>query len=90
MPTERVIPEQRRIPRVGSLEQAIDNRLTLGLRETADLLGISETTVRNLVRKKTLPSSRIGKRVLIPRSEVLKLAGVEIVNAQVVPAGEAA
>lgn len=80
----------RRIPRVGSLEQAIDNRLTLGLRETADLLGISETTVRKMVRDKKLPSSRIGKRVLIPRSEVLKLAGVEIVNAQIVPAGEVA
>ena len=42
-------------------------RPTLSVAETADLLGISRWLVQQAVRDGSLPSVRVGRRILIPR-----------------------
>lgn len=42
-------------------------RPTLSVAETAELLGISRWLVQQAVRDGSLPSLRVGRRILIPR-----------------------
>ncbi len=42
-------------------------RPTLSVAETADLLGISRWLVQQAVRDGSLPSVRVGRRILIPK-----------------------
>ncbi len=45
----------------------IAERPTLTVAETAELLGISRWLVQQAVRNGSLPSRRVGRRILIPR-----------------------
>jgi excisionase family DNA binding protein len=45
----------------------IAERTTLTVAETAELLGISRWLVQQAVRNGSLPSRRVGRRILIPR-----------------------
>jgi len=47
-----------------------DNRISLSISETAYALGISPRTVERLVAKGEIKSKRVGRRVLIPRSDI--------------------
>ena len=58
-----------------SVLPSIENRLAFSRGETAAILGISRSYVDLLVREGRLRVSRVGARVLVPRSEVLRLAG---------------
>jgi excisionase family DNA binding protein len=54
-----------------------ERRLTLTVMETAELLGLSRASAYEGVRNGQIPSLRIGKRILIPRSALeAKLAEV--------------
>jgi excisionase family DNA binding protein len=44
-----------------------NERPTLSVAETADLLGISRWLVQQAVRDGSLPSVRVGRRILIPK-----------------------
>ena len=44
------------------------DRLTLSVPEAAQLLGVSRMTAYSAVREGTIPSLRIGRRVLVPRA----------------------
>jgi excisionase family DNA binding protein len=46
-------------------------RPTLSVAETADLLGISRWLVQQAAHDGSLPSVRVGRRILIPRSRLL-------------------
>lgn len=46
------------------------DRPTLSVTETADLLGISRWLVQQAVRDGSLPSVRVGRRILIPRVQL--------------------
>jgi excisionase family DNA binding protein len=46
-------------------------RPTLSVAETADLLGISRWLVQQATHDGSLPSVRVGRRILIPRSRLL-------------------
>ena len=46
----------------------IDNVLTI--KEVAEKLRISESTVRNMVRVDQMPHVRIGKRIIIDREQL--------------------
>lgn len=46
---------------------ATNPRLTLTVEEAAELLGIGRNAAYEAVRLGTLPSARIGRRILIPR-----------------------
>lgn len=46
------------------------DRPTLSVAETATLLGISRWLVQQAVRDGSLPSVRVGRRILIPRSRL--------------------
>lgn len=46
-------------------------RPTLTVAETAELLGVSRWLVQQAVRDGSLPSRRIGRRILIPRARLL-------------------
>lgn len=46
------------------------NRPTLSVAETAELLGISRWLVQQAVRDGSLPSLRVGRRILIPRVQL--------------------
>lgn len=45
-------------------------RLTLDVAEAAELLGLGRNTTYTLVRSGRLRSVRVGRRLVIPRSEV--------------------
>jgi excisionase family DNA binding protein len=45
-------------------------RPTLSVAETADLLGISRWLVQQAVRDGSLPSMRVGRRILIPKVQL--------------------
>jgi len=47
-------------------------RLALSVRETAGILGVSEKTVRRLVKRKLLRASRALRHLLIPAKEIEK------------------
>jgi excisionase family DNA binding protein len=51
----------------------VSERLTLTVEETARLLGISRGAAYEAVRRGELPSLRIGRRILIPRSRLADL-----------------
>jgi excisionase family DNA binding protein len=46
------------------------DRPTLSVAETAELLGISRWLVQQAVRDSSLPSLRVGRRILIPRVQL--------------------
>lgn len=48
-----------------------NERPTLSVAETAALLGISRWLVQQAVRDGSLPSLRLGRRILIPRARLL-------------------
>ena len=66
-------------------------RPTLSVAETASLLGISRWLVQQAVHDGSLPSVRVGRRILIPRSRLLAwLDGMEAsTDGAVAPAGNA-
>lgn len=49
------------------------NQLTIGLREAAELTGLSHWTLRQYIRKGRLRAVRIGRRVLLEPSELARL-----------------
>ncbi len=50
--------------------QAMINKRVLSVEETADAFGVSRTTVFSLLKDKSLPSFKIGRRRLIPADAV--------------------
>ena len=74
-PTPAVPSEPRTAPGAGPATQ---ERLTLTVEEAAKALGISRASAYEAVRTHEIPSVRIGKRILVPRSaleRMLDLAG---------------
>ena len=51
----------------------MQQRLAIGLKEAADMLGISHWTLRAYIRQGHLKAIRIGTRVLIEPSELERL-----------------
>ena len=52
----------------------VDEKLLVGRQEAAAVLSISQRALDYLVANKQLQVRRIGSRVLIPRSELLRFA----------------
>ena len=48
-------------------------KLTITVPEAAQLLGVSRMTAYSAVREGTIPSLRIGRRVLVPRAALDRL-----------------
>lgn len=48
-------------------------QLAVGLREAGDSTGISQHTLRRMVKSGRLQAVRVGRRILIPISELEKL-----------------
>lgn len=46
--------------------------LLLNVKQLADLLGVSDSSVYELIREDDFPSLRIGKRIVIPKEELRK------------------
>ncbi|MCC6235290.1 MAG: helix-turn-helix domain-containing protein [Verrucomicrobiales bacterium] len=44
--------------------------MAYSVRETAELLGVSEKTIRRLIYRKLLRASRALRHILIPRTEI--------------------
>jgi excisionase family DNA binding protein len=53
-------------------ELSIDDKLLIGRQDAAAILSISQRALDYLVANKQLQVRRIGSRVLIPRSELLR------------------
>jgi excisionase family DNA binding protein len=56
---------------------SVDDKLLIGREEAAAVLSISQRALDYLVANKQLQVRRIGSRVLIPRSELLRFARVD-------------
>jgi len=44
--------------------------LLLNVKQLADLLGVSDSSVYELIQEEGFPSLRIGKRIVIPKEEL--------------------
>ena len=44
--------------------------LLLNVKQLADLLGVSDSSVYELIQEDDFPSLRIGKRIVIPKEEL--------------------
>ena len=44
--------------------------LLLNTKQLADLLGVSDSSVYELIREDDFPSLRIGKRIVVPKEEL--------------------
>jgi excisionase family DNA binding protein len=53
---------------------SVDEKILIGRQEAAAALSISQRALDYLVANKQLQARRIGSRVLIPRSELLRFA----------------
>lgn len=49
------------------------SKLSVGLQEAQEMTGISHFTFRKMVRRGQIKAVRVGRRVLIPVSEIEKL-----------------
>jgi len=55
-----------------TVERDSNDSLVLTAGETARLLRLSKTTVYDQIRQGSIPSIRIGKRILIPRAALMR------------------
>jgi len=55
-----------------TVEKDSNNPLVLTAGETARLLRLSKTTVYDQIRQGSIPSIRLGKRILIPRAALMR------------------
>ena len=55
-----------------TVEKDSNDSLVLTAGETARLLRLSKTTVYDQIRQGSIPSIRIGKRILIPRAALMR------------------
>ena len=46
--------------------------LLLNVKQLAELLGVSDSSVYELIQKDDFPSLRIGKRIVVPKEELRK------------------
>lgn len=53
-----------------------DSPLVLTVEESGQLLGISRALAYELVRRGTIPSLRLGRRIVVPRHALLNLVGL--------------
>lgn len=58
-----------------SRPESVDTPLLLSVPEAARLLGVGTTFGWMMVRRGQIPSIRLGRRVLVPRSALERLAG---------------
>jgi excisionase family DNA binding protein len=54
----------------------------LTVKETAELLRVSEQTIQNLFTRKLLTRRKVGRRTLVERAEVVKYLGLANGNAR--------
>ena len=55
-----------------TVDRDSNDSLVLTAGETARLLRLSKTTVYDQIRQGSIPSIRIGKRILIPRAALMR------------------
>ena len=73
--TENRLPEHDELNKPQSVKVADDRisdsmRMAFSIQETAQLLGISDKTVRRLLDRKLLRASRAIRHLLIPKKEI--------------------
>lgn len=55
------------------LTERFPNRVAISVKEAAEVIGATEGTIRDAIRKgNTFPSSRIGGRIVIPLSSLAR------------------
>lgn len=50
-----------------------NERMTVTVKEAADLLGVSRSLAYEMVAAGTLPSLRLGRRIVVPRAALLRM-----------------
>ena len=60
----------------------LENRVTVTVTETAALLGIGRTSAYEAIRRGELPSLRIGRRIVVPVTQLLRTLGVQSNNGE--------
>jgi excisionase family DNA binding protein len=59
---------------MSTISTQVPNRLQYPIEEGAVLLGVSKDTLIRDIRRGLVKTTRYGKRVLIPREELLRIA----------------
>ena len=75
-------PERRRLYSRQVRNPPPRRRLTLTVEEVAQLLGISRASAYEAIRRREIPSLRVDKRILIPRSQLERLIDVDSSTAE--------
>jgi excisionase family DNA binding protein len=52
----------------------VKERLSVSLEEAGHMVGLSQTTLRRMIRRGELIAARAGRRILIPVSQLRRLA----------------
>lgn len=52
----------------------------LSVAETAELLGLGKEATYRAIAKGEIPSVRIGKKILVPTTQILSLLGIQTSN----------
>ena len=55
----------------------LDNRLTLSVAETAQLIGIGKAAAYEAIRRGDIPSRRLGRRIIVPGTGLLEWLGID-------------
>ena len=55
--------------------ECLSKRLTVDVPTAARLLGVSRNTLYEAIRLREFPAIRVGRRILVPTSHLLNLAG---------------
>ena len=62
-------------------EKTMEKRLTCSIKESAELLGVHENTIRNHIRSGRLEASHLGRRHLVSMKSIREIAGLPQVAA---------
>ena len=57
--------------------------LMLSVKQLVDLLGVSDSSVYELIQEEDFPSLRIGKRIVVPKEELRKWISAHTKGGQV-------
>ena len=66
----------------GAMQASVADRSFLTVKQTAETSGLGSSTIRLLIRKRQLRAQKVGRRVLIKRSDLEKFLEANTIEAK--------
>ena len=65
------VPERMHLDNSTSQQSSPGTKMTVSVREAAEMIGISKAKMYELIRENEIPSIHVGKKIVIPRQALL-------------------